>query len=298
MTRIIWTVAIGLAGLALVSGQAPSADEEKTIRAAVDSYTTAFNTGDLDGLLSHYAADADYIDQSGKQYKGKADLAQMCKKAIAESKGYKLKTTIASLRFVRPDVAIADGKAEFTAPDGTTDTGLFTAVWNKTGGKWLLTSVRDLHDSTVAAESDASQLQQLEWLVGDWTHDDPHLSVQVSCRWTLNKNFLLLEFTAKGKDGDGLLVLQYFGWDPIEGVIRSCFFDSKGGFGAGDWVRTGNTWTSDWSGVLPGGRTGSSVTSLRYIDKLSFIFHSVDREIDGLPIDDLEAKFVRKAAGK
>jgi uncharacterized protein (TIGR02246 family) len=298
MRRIIWAAALGLAGLALVWGQAPTADEEKAIRAAVESYTAAFNKGDLDGLLAHYAADADYVDHEGKQYKGKADLAEMCKRTLADQKGYTLKTTINSLRFVRPEVAIADGQADLTAPDGNTDSGKFTAVWTKTGGKWLLSSVRDLPDSAEATGSDASQVQQLEWLVGDWTHEDPNINVQVTGRWALNKNFLVLEFKAKGKDGDDLVVLQYFGWDPIENVIRSCFFDSKGGFGAGDWVRTGNTWTADWSGVLPGGKTGSSITSLKYLDKQSFIFRSVDREIDGLPIEDLEAKFVRKTAGK
>ena len=298
MRRIIWTTVLGLAGLALVSGQSPNADEEKAIRAAVDSYTAAFNKGDLDALLAHYATDADYVDHDGKQFKGKASLTGMCKQSLADLKGYKLKTTITSFHFVKPDVAIADGKAEFTAPDGTTDSGLFTAVWTKTGGKWLLSSVHDLPESLEAAESDASPLRQLEWLVGDWTHEDPTFNVQVSGRWALNKSFLVVEYTAKGKDGADLVVVQYFGWDPIDGVIRSWFFDSTGGYGGGDWTRVGNTWTANWSGVLSEGRTGSSVSSLRYVDKQNFLFHSVDREIDGLPMDDLEAKFVRKTAGK
>jgi uncharacterized protein (TIGR02246 family) len=298
MRRIIWTAALGLAAFGLVWGQAPTADEEKAIRAAVDSYTAAFNKGDLDALLAHYAADAEYVDHDGKQFKGKASLTGMCKRSLADLKGYKLKTTITSLHFVKPDVAIADGKAEFTAPDGTTDSGLFTAVWTKTGGKWLLSSVHDLPESLEAAESDASPLRQLEWLVGDWTHEDPSFNVQVSGRWALNKSFLVVEYTAKGKDGVDLIVIQYFGWDPIEGVIRSWFFDSKGGYGGGDWTRNGNTWTANWGGVLPEGRTGSSVSGFRYVDKQSFIFRSVDREIDGQPLDDLEAKFVRKTAGK
>jgi uncharacterized protein (TIGR02246 family) len=153
MRRIIWTAAFGLAGLALVSGHSPAADEEKAIRAAVESYTAAFNKGDLDGLLAHYAAEADYVDQGGKHYKGKASLADMYRRTLAEQKGYKLKTTITSLRFLRPEVAIADGNAEFTAPHGSTDSGPFTAVWTKTGGKWLLSSVRDLPESSFWAAS-------------------------------------------------------------------------------------------------------------------------------------------------
>jgi uncharacterized protein (TIGR02246 family) len=294
----IMTAALALAGLAVVLGQTRAEDNKREIQAAVDACTTAFNKRDLDGLLAYYAADADYLDQEGKQHKGKADLADFFKRSLDDLNDQKLKTTITSLRFVRPDVAIVDGKADFTGPDGASDSGLFTAVWTKTDGKWLLSSVHDLPEPPTASDDADGQLQRLAWLVGDWTHEDPTFSVQVSGRWTLNKRFLFVEYIAKGKENDDLTVMQYFGWDPVDGVIRAWFFDSQGGYGGGDWVRDGNTWSANWNGVLSGGRTASSVSSLKYLDHKSFVFRSVDREIDGLPMDDVEAKFVRKAAGK
>jgi uncharacterized protein (TIGR02246 family) len=298
MRYLIMTAVLGLGGLALVLDKARAAEQESAIQAAVNAYTAAFNQRDVDGLLAYFADDADYLDQGGKQHKGKADLAKFFKQSLADLKDQKLKTSITSLRFLRPDVAIADGKAEFTAPDGTSDSGRFTAVWTKAGGKWLLSSVHDLPESPAAPEDRNAQLQQLAWLVGDWTHEDPTFSVQVSGRWTLNKRFLLVEYMAKGKENDDLTVIQYFGWDPVAGVIRAWFFDSEGGYGGGDWVRDGNTWSANWNGVLSGGRVASSVSSLKHVDDKSFIFRSVDREIDGLPIDDIEAKFVRKPVGK
>src|SRR5262245_66325372 len=105
MRRVIVTAAVGLAGLALALGQAPPADEEGAVRAAIDSYTAAFDRGDLDGLLAHITADADFIDDSGKLYKGKASLAELFKRSLAELKGHKLKNTVTSLHFLRPDVA-------------------------------------------------------------------------------------------------------------------------------------------------------------------------------------------------
>ena len=298
MRCIIVTAVVGLAGLALALGQAPPADEESAVRAAVDSYTAAFNKGDLDGLLAHVAADADFIDDSGKQYRGKADLAEVLKRSLADLKGRTLKSTIISLHFLRPDVVIADGKADITAPDGSTDTGRFTSTWTKTGGQWLLSSVRDLPDSPAAAEPAPAPLQQLEWLVGDWASENPTFAVQLRGRWALNKSFLLLEYTVKGKDGEDLAVAQYFGWDPVEGVIHSWFFDSQGGYGGGDWERQGNTWAASWSGVLSDGQTAASTNSMKFIDDNSFLFRSVDRDIDGLPLADVEAKFVRKTPGK
>jgi uncharacterized protein (TIGR02246 family) len=298
MRRIIGTAVVALAGLALALGQGPPADEESAVRAAVDSYIAAFNNGNLDGLLAHVAADADYIDDSGKQFRGKADLAEVLKRSLADLSRRKLKSTIFSLRFLRPDVAVVDGKAAITAPDGTTTSGRFTSTWTKTGGKWLLSSVRDVPDLPGAAGPALGPLQQLEWLIGDWSSENPTFAVRLSGRWALNKSFLVLEYTVKGKDGDDLAVTQYFGWDPVDGLIRSWFFDSQGGYGDGEWDRQGNTWTATCTGVLSDGQTGDSTNSMKFIDDNSFLFRSIDREIDGLPLTNVEAKFVRKAAGK
>jgi uncharacterized protein (TIGR02246 family) len=298
MRRIIGTAMVGLAGLALALGQATPANEESAVRAAVDSYTSAFNNGNLDGVLAHVASDADFIDDSGKQYKGKADLAEVLKHSLADLKGSKLKSTISSIRFLRPDVAVVDGKADVTAPDGTTDSGRFTSTWTKSDGKWSLSCVRNLRGSPATPEPAAAALHQLEWLIGDWTHEGTSYLVQVKGRWALDKSFLVLEYTARGKDGEDLTVLQYFAWDPADEVIRSWFFDSKGGNGGGDWARDGNTWTADWRGELADGRPASSVNSIQFIDDKTFLFRSVDREIDGLSLADLEVKFVRKATEK
>src|SRR5262245_31102837 len=300
MRRIIVTAMVGLAGLALALGQTrtKNEEEESAVRAAVDSYTTAFNNGNLDGVLAHVAADADFISDDGEQYRGKADLAEVFKHSLADLKGSKLKSTITSIRFLRPDVAVVDGKADVTAPNGTTESGRYTSTWTKSDGKWLLSCVRNLPDSSATPEPAATALHQLEWLIGDWTHEDTSYRVQVNGRWALNKSYLVLEYTARGKDGENLTVLQYFGWDPGDEVIRSWFFDSKGGNGGGDWARDGNTWTADWTGALSDGRPASSVNSIQFIDDKTFVFRSVEREIDGLPLADLEVKFVRKAAEK
>jgi uncharacterized protein (TIGR02246 family) len=297
MQRQIVTAVVVLSGFLLVSGHNWTADDEREVRAAIDSYVAAFNNGDLDSLVAHFATDADFIDDIGKQYKGKASLGDLLNRSLVELKDHKLRVEIISLRFLRPGVALVDGQAELSAPDGSVNSGRFTVVWTKIGNKWLLSCVRDLPASPARDGSSASPLNALEWLVGDWTHADPNVSVQVSGRWTLNKSFLVLEYIAQGEDGDDVTVIQYFGWDAVDGVIRSWFFDSKGGFGGGDWAREANTWTARWSGVVSEGWTASSVASMKYIDDKSFLFRSVDREIDGLPLADVEVKFTRKTAG-
>jgi len=295
---VIVAIALAAIGLGLVLGQNPKPDEDKAVRAAVSSYTDAFNKGDLNGVMAFFTGDADFVDENGAQCKGKTKLTEMFKQSLAELKGRKLTTTITSIHFVRPDVAIADGKAEITAPDGSVDSGRFTSTWTKSDGKWLLCSVHDLPNSAADAETGAAQLKELEWLVGDWAHDDASFSVQLKGRWALKKSFLQIDYTVKDKDNEELTVTQFLGWDPVDGVVRSWFFDSRGGYGGGDYLRSGNTWNSDWSGVLSEARTGSSTNSIQFIDDKNFVFRSVDREIDGVPVADVEARFVRKAASK
>jgi uncharacterized protein (TIGR02246 family) len=52
----------------------------KEIQAALQSYSDAFNKRDVDSFVAHFADDADYLDQGGQQYKGKAGLAKLFKR--------------------------------------------------------------------------------------------------------------------------------------------------------------------------------------------------------------------------
>src|SRR5262249_57048285 len=113
--------------LAMAFGQAKSANEESAVRAAVDSYTSAFNNGNLDGVMAHVAPDADFIDNGGKQYKGKADLTDVFKRSLADLKGCKLKSTITSIHFLEPDVAVVGGKAHVQPPSAATDLRQYTS---------------------------------------------------------------------------------------------------------------------------------------------------------------------------
>jgi uncharacterized protein (TIGR02246 family) len=88
------TAALALAGLTVVLGQTRAEDDQRGIQAAIDAYTAAFNKRDLDGLLAYFVADADYLDQSGKEHKGKVDLAEFFKQSLVDLKDQKLKTTI------------------------------------------------------------------------------------------------------------------------------------------------------------------------------------------------------------
>jgi uncharacterized protein (TIGR02246 family) len=270
-------------------------EDAKAIKQAMTAYSDAFNRGDVDGLLAHWSPDADYIDESGKTTRGRAAIADLLRKNQEHLKGHKMKLEGTGLRFVTRDVALADGKATLASPDGTEDVTPFVAVWVKSKDKWLVKSLRDLVDDTAnEPETATDHLSHLEPLLGHWVSTDKGADVNFHCRWTLNKNFLLAEYTVKRGDQE-TSTAQRFGWDPVNQQIRSWYFDSVGGYGesAGDPESDG--WVAEATGILPDGRIGTATQSIHFIDEKSFVFQSRNRTVDGRPLADIVVHFVRKS---
>lgn len=278
--------------------QQPAASAgEQAIRKAFAAYLEAMNKGDLDAVLAFWAADADYIAESGQMTRGRDAIAALFKKSLPELKGTKVSGKITALKFLRPEVALEDGTLEYVAADGTRTSNRYSVVWVKSGDKWLISSARDLAaDFNDVPSAAYPMLQPLEWLVGEWLDDAKDVEVEVSCRWGPNKSFLVIDYAVKREDGEPTQVNLRIGWDPLNGVIRSWMFDSFGGFGEGVWRRDGKRWYAETSGVLPDGSTGEATNVYEFVDDKTFVWRSVDRVVDGQPVADSEIKFVRKAA--
>jgi uncharacterized protein (TIGR02246 family) len=272
------------------------ADHHQAIKEAAEAYSAAFEKGHVDRLLTYWTPDAEYIDESGKITKGREAIAALLRKNQENLKGYKLKLESSGLRLVTPDVALADGKATLVSPEGKEDVTSFSAVWVKSNGKWLVRSLRDLaehHAKEPVTPTD--HLKALEPLLGDWVSTDKGTNVQIHCRWTLNKSFVMVEYLVKNGEHE-TTTAQRFGWDPVNQQIRSWYFDSTGGFGEGFCSQTDEGWISEAGGVLADGRVGGATQSLHFIDDKSFVFRSRNRTFHGRPLADVEIHFVRQAA--
>lgn len=75
--------------------------------------------------------------------------------------------------------------------------------------------------------------------------------------------------------------LQMIGWDPAAKQIRSWVFDSDGGFGEGTWTKKESRWFIPFTGTLPDGSKSSAVNIITYLDNDTFTWQSVNREVDG-----------------
>jgi uncharacterized protein (TIGR02246 family) len=278
------------------SGQEqPAKSGEQTIRKATVVFIDALNKGDLDGVMASWAPDADLIDASGKTTRGHDALAAHFKTRLRELKGSRIAGKVRSVKFLRPEVALVDGEVQTTSADGERELNRYAVVWVKSGSKWLISSARDLPAEVEEVPSlTYPQLRPLEWMVGDWA--DEAGTVQIKCKWAPNKCFLRMEYEVKRQGADPLLVTQRVGWDPVNRRVRSWVFDSTGGFGEGYWERQGNKWIVGASGILADGGTGGSTNIYEHKDDRTIRYRSVDREVDGQPVADVEVKLVRKTA--
>jgi uncharacterized protein (TIGR02246 family) len=280
-------------------GAEKAAGAEAEIRKANADYAAAMTAGDVDAIMAFWAADADYIDEAGKQTTGNDKIAALFRKAAPETKGSKANMRIHSLKFLRPEICLEDGTVERTLATGTKETNRFAIVWTKTGDKWLISSVRDLPtDVTDLPSVAAAHLSDLGWLVGEWADDSPKADVNVKVAWGTNKAFLLMEYVIKREGADPLEVSVRVGWDARAGRVRSWVFDSEGGFAEAFWRKDGKKWIVGTSGVLPDGGTGGATNIYEFVDDNAFIWRSTDRDVDGQPLEDAEVKFIRKTAKK
>jgi hypothetical protein len=104
-----------------------------------------------------------------------------------------------------------------------------------------------------ATPAGASPLNDLDWLVGEWTDPSGESAISTTIAWTKNKSFLSYSFKVSVPGTDDLEGTQVIGWDPAARTIRSWMFDSDGGFGEGTWSKKGNRWTIKFKQVLPDG---------------------------------------------
>jgi len=277
-------------------------DAEQAVRRFADRYTAAFNKGDAKALAAMWTPEGDYVGPRGERFKGREEMQKRYESYFSENKGAKLEINIASVRFVGSDVAIIDGAPKVTpALPGPPMTTHATAILVKRGKQWFVDGVRD---ALVHTPSNYEHLKTLQWMIGDWRDDTPAdagVSVESTCDWTKNKNFIIRKFTAKVQDRLSVTGVQLIGWDPRANEIRSWVFDSSGGFARGVWKRRGNHWIIKSSGIRQDGSEVASRNVLTRIDDDTCTFRSGSRTVEGAEQPDIEEitiKRQRPAGGK
>ena len=121
-----------------------SKNDEAPIREIVSKYVDARERNDPKAVEALFTGDADQLVSSGEWRKGR-DAVVRGAMASSRSTGGKRTITVEQVRFVTPDVAIADGRYELTGLSGGTNRSLWaTLVMKKTSNGWRISAIRNM----------------------------------------------------------------------------------------------------------------------------------------------------------
>jgi hypothetical protein len=185
-----------------------------------------------------------------------------------------------------------EGEARVTSEGDAPEESTYIAIHVKRDGKWLLDSIRET--DLPARSTSHDHLKELEWLVGTWVDADEAATIETTCQWARNKNFLSRSFKVTAGERLDMDGTQVIGWDAANGRIRSWVFDSDGGFSEGVWTRDGNRWVIDSVGTLPDGGIATQINILTYVDDDTLTWETTGREIDGEILPNIEPVTVKR----
>ena len=120
--------------------------EEQALQELWQRFELAFAQGDAAQVASYYAIDADRIAASGVQVQGREQIQQgyaaLLARRAKDPTSAPFHATM-SIRFLRPDVALMDGRWTGVR-SGAEVHGLFTLTATKDEGRWYIAAGRDL----------------------------------------------------------------------------------------------------------------------------------------------------------
>jgi uncharacterized protein (TIGR02246 family) len=135
---------------AFAQGPASAADE-KDIRSIGAQVQQAWNKADAKMLADLWLTDGDYVSSTGRTATGRAEVEKAFTAQWAGVyKGTKLTHTLTNVRFLRKDVAIADGAFEISGMKDasgkrlSTRSGLSTIVAVRKGDRWYVAALRGM----------------------------------------------------------------------------------------------------------------------------------------------------------
>ena len=139
-TSIVALAMLFVVSVAGISGQGGSSADEQVIRGLLDQVVAAWNKADAKAYAQFVSEDYEGVSPAGVHTKGRAAFEKVQATAFAARKGTeKLTATTVTVKFLKPDVALASGTWAVTGAAAGPANGSWTITYLKQGGKWLNT---------------------------------------------------------------------------------------------------------------------------------------------------------------
>jgi uncharacterized protein (TIGR02246 family) len=291
----------GGVGIALAAGRPDAAAQpvpapaerpadRDAVTAAVTGLAAAFKKGDAKAVAAHWAADGEYVDDEGTTFRGRAALEKEYAAAFAKSPGNHLEVEVDTVRFPSRDTAVVEGHFKLRRAAGELVVSRCSLLFAREDGKWLIAIAREW-------PGDGLSLRDLEFLIGRWEAKRDGTAVSTRYEWTANKSFIRCHFSVT-QDGKAQAGTQMIGKDPATGALRVWTFEDAGGIGDTDITRDGKKWVFTARGVTAEGRVVTATNLLTPVDGDTFLWHPVQRALDGEPLPDLAPVRVTRVKDK
>jgi uncharacterized protein (TIGR02246 family) len=117
--------------------------DEAAVRETVQRYMDARNAGDARAIGTLFTSDADQQTTSGQWRRGRAEILPGTLDSSQRNPGTRT-IAVQSVRFVTPDVAIADGRYEIASGAGSARTMWTTLVLTREQSGWQIAAIRNM----------------------------------------------------------------------------------------------------------------------------------------------------------
>lgn len=142
-------LALGAFALMLAAPVSGQQGEEAAVREVVRKYMDARDRRDAQALEALFTTDADQHTTGGEWRRGRASVVPGSLGSSERNPGERA-IRVESVRFVTPDVAIADGPYEITSAAGVRRMWT-TIILARVPGGWRIAAIRNMAPTTAAA---------------------------------------------------------------------------------------------------------------------------------------------------
>lgn len=269
--------------------------DKKAIQNTAQAYQEAFNQKDAAKLSQFWAPDAIYDNPiSGKYAEGREAIEKLFNERFSQNQQSRVDITVKNIEFINENEALQNGIMKLTIPDQPAQKMAYQVEFVKENGKWLINAIKEAE--LQEAPSNFEHLKELSWLIGRWEDTDEDVEIIFNNQWDKYKNFITQQFEMKIFGQENIEGKQIIAWDPVNEVIRSWVFDSDGGFGEGVWKKVEKSWHEVMNYTLTDGREATSKNIYTPVDDQNYTFSSVDREVDGEILPNIDPVTVNKIA--
>lgn len=271
---------------------ASAAADEDVIRAQATEFAADFAKGDAKAIAATWTEQAEYHGED-IDLRGRAAIEAAFAKFFAEHPGAKIEFHIDSVRFPSKDLAIEEGLSMQTNPGAELPTSTrYVVLHVRENGEWKSAISREWGE-------DEDKLEDLAWLIGDWSADRAGEGIHFSYKWSPTKSAIEGTFHII-KDGKPFRSgRQHILLDAQSGQLRSWQFDEDGGRGETVWSRDGDRWLLQASGIMADGTQTTALNVLTRLSDHEYLFISTNRTADDVALPETDpVKLTRAAAAK